>query len=87
MKRSRVIASAAAAAVVVVAVYEGRLALSRDRTSAELSAGEEGQADREGAKRMGQGAVAANDPPAPESVTVVYPITFSPEDDDAGEGR
>ena len=26
-------------------------------------------------------------PPGSESVTVVYPITFSPEDDDAGEGR
>jgi hypothetical protein len=26
-------------------------------------------------------------PPDSESVPIVYPITFSPEDDDAGEGR
>ena len=53
MKRRNVIAGAAGAALVVVGVYEGRVALSREKTTVELSAGEEGQADRDGARRTG----------------------------------
>jgi hypothetical protein len=61
MKRSSVIAGALATTVVVVGVYEGRVALSRERTSVELSAGEEGIADGEGARRSGESPVAALD--------------------------
>jgi len=61
MKRSSVIAGAAAAAVVVVGVYEGRVALSREKTTLELSAGEEGRADRDGVRRTGD---VATDHPA-----------------------
>jgi hypothetical protein len=64
MKARNGIAGALAATVVVVGVYEGRVALSRERTSVELSAGEEGIADREGARRSGEGTVAALDHPA-----------------------
>ncbi len=58
-KQRNVIAAGAAATLVVVAVYEGRVALSREKTTVELSAGEEGQADRDGARRTG--GVAASD--------------------------
>ena len=61
MKRSHAVMGAAAAAVVVVSVYEGRVALSRDRTSVELSPGEQGQADRDGARRTGD----VGEPPRP----------------------
>jgi len=57
-----VIAGAAAATLVVVGVYEGRVALSREKTTVELSAGEEGQADRDGVRRTGD--VAPGDHPA-----------------------
>lgn len=66
MKRRNVIANAAVAAVVVVGVYEGRVALSRERTTVDLSAGEEGQADRDGVRRTGDVSTgaAARDRPA-----------------------
>jgi hypothetical protein len=53
MTRRNTIFGAAVAASVVVGVYEGRVALSRDRTTVELVAGEQGEADRDGARKVG----------------------------------
>ncbi len=67
MKPRSAMLTGAAAATVAVLVYEGRVALSRDGDTVELSAGEQGLAEDGGVRRTsGPASVAAQaQPPAP----------------------